>query len=113
MTFEEIGRSFLAHHGIKGQKWGVRRFQNPDGTLTPEGRKRYGVGQDCKMSKEGRKIYEQDKKHYSKMSKYIDDEGNLTSAGQARYDKIQNEVNEAANSVAKIEIGRASCRERV
>ncbi len=24
----------LYHHGIKGQKWGVRRFQNPDGTLT-------------------------------------------------------------------------------
>lgn len=30
----------LCHHGIKGQKWGVRRFQNKDGTLTPEGRKR-------------------------------------------------------------------------
>lgn len=33
---------YLAHHGIKGQKWGVRRFQNPDGTLTEEGRRRYG-----------------------------------------------------------------------
>lgn len=31
----------LSHHGIKGQKWGVRRFQNPDGSLTDEGRKRY------------------------------------------------------------------------
>ena len=28
------------HHGIKGQKWGVRRYQNPDGTLTAEGRKK-------------------------------------------------------------------------
>lgn len=28
------------HHGIKGQKWGVRRYQNPDGSLTPEGKKR-------------------------------------------------------------------------
>jgi len=32
---------YLMHYGIKGQKWGERRFQNPDGTLTPEGRARY------------------------------------------------------------------------
>lgn len=31
----------LYHWGIKGQKWGKRRYQNPDGTLTPEGEKRY------------------------------------------------------------------------
>ena len=33
---------YLAHHGIKGQRWGVRRYQNPDGTLTEAGKKRYG-----------------------------------------------------------------------
>ena len=32
----------LYHHGIKGQKWGVRRYRNEDGTLTPAGQKRYG-----------------------------------------------------------------------
>ena len=31
----------LYHHGIKGQRWGIRRFQNKDGSLTPRGRKRY------------------------------------------------------------------------
>lgn len=31
----------LKHYGIKGQKWGVRRFENADGTLTAEGRARY------------------------------------------------------------------------
>ena len=35
--------SDLRHHGIKGQKWGVRRFQNEDGSLTGAGRKRYGT----------------------------------------------------------------------
>lgn len=36
---------YLAHHGILGQKWGVRRYQNADGSLTAEGRKRRGLGE--------------------------------------------------------------------
>lgn len=34
----------LYHHGIKGMKWGVRRFQNEDGSYTGAGKKRYGIG---------------------------------------------------------------------
>ena len=36
----------LYHWGIKGMKWGVRRYQNPDGTLTAAGKKRYSDGGD-------------------------------------------------------------------
>lgn len=32
---------YLAHHGIQGQKWGIRRYQNKDGSLTSEGQVRY------------------------------------------------------------------------
>lgn len=39
-----INSTVLAHHGIKDMKWGVRRYQNPDGSLTPLGRQRYGKG---------------------------------------------------------------------
>ena len=35
--------SSLCHHGIKGQKWGIRRFQNEDGTYTEEGLKRRNI----------------------------------------------------------------------
>lgn len=33
--------AYLIHHGIKGQRWGVRRFQNADGSLTAAGKKHY------------------------------------------------------------------------
>ena len=35
-----ISDSELLHYGIKGMRWGIRRYQNPDGSLTPAGRKR-------------------------------------------------------------------------
>lgn len=41
---------YLIHHGIKGQKWGLRRFQNEDMSLTPAGRERYGVGTSTLVS---------------------------------------------------------------
>lgn len=37
----------MLHSGIKGMKWGIRRFQNKDGSLTPAGRKRYKGADDA------------------------------------------------------------------
>ena len=48
MAYYAVHRSNeMYHHGILGQKWGVRRYQNEDGTYTSEGaarRKRFGDG---------------------------------------------------------------------
>lgn len=41
----------IAHHGIKGQRWGVRRYQNDNGSLTPAGKKRQAK-QEVKAKKE-------------------------------------------------------------
>lgn len=40
-AYVECNYNAIYHYGVKGQKWGIRRYQNEDGTLTPEGIKRY------------------------------------------------------------------------
>ena len=73
----------LYHHGIKGQKWGVRRFQNKDGSLTPAGKKRYdepNVGRKTSESVtiDGQtfKVYGRNNKQYAdKVAKKAKDMG--------------------------------------
>lgn len=87
----------LYHFGIKGQKWGVRRFQNEDGSLTKEGIKRYGINKNGWMTEEGRKQYlddinsghrEIEERHLSKFKNmsYAEIENN------EEYDKAYNEM---------------------
>ena len=80
---EYYGTSFwaptntLSHHGIKGQKWGVRHWQNSDGTFNEAGKKRYfgnGGGENYKPVRSSggnvrrslAKVYEANEKYYSK-----------------------------------------------
>lgn len=56
MVYEVYNDDYLAHHGIDGMKWGIRRFQNPDGTLTAAGRERYRKNALEKLDTRTRKI---------------------------------------------------------
>jgi hypothetical protein len=49
----------LYHWGIKGMKWGYRRYQNPDGSLTPAGRKRY-TNKDGTLNEKGKKYMDKE-----------------------------------------------------
>lgn len=50
-------QNYLMHWGIKGQKWGIRRFQNEDGTLTEAGRARYQKQLDKDIQKKWWKVH--------------------------------------------------------
>lgn len=67
-----MNQTVLQHHGILGQKWGIRRFQNPDGSLTPRGRARLERKDEKWARTKGEKIKEKLQKTVSKdMNEFI------------------------------------------
>jgi hypothetical protein len=71
---------YLAHHGIKGQHWGVRRFQDEDGTMTAAGRKRHRTREEKWRDKMERKIGGRYDRQINKLEK-------RSSKKLAKYDK--------------------------
>ena len=51
-----MNQTVLQHHGILGQQWGVRRFQNPDGSLTPRGQAHLDKKDEKWASTKGEKV---------------------------------------------------------
>lgn len=62
--------SYLAHHGVLGMKWGIRRYQNEDGSLKPGGKGRYD-GEPIK----------------NRVKRYQNADGSLTKRGQRKFKK--------------------------
>lgn len=80
--------NYLAHHGIKGQQWGIRRFQNEDGSLTEEGKARYLNSDGTKNYKKIKKEAAEDAKEYARAKAYYGE-----GAGTRRK-KIKNLISE-------------------
>lgn len=80
-THEE---DFLSHHGILGQKWGIRRFQKKNGSLTAEGKERALQNEKKKLTEED---YEKmSDSEYNKAAKEFQDENDfLTTSGGENY----------------------------
>lgn len=101
----------LYHHGILGQRWGIRRYQNPDGSLTEAGRKHYdkldtkwASKNNDKVLKKAHKAVAKDMKVFSKeLSKqpgYLNANGQVSKKAINAYNRRMAELmNERVNNI--------------
>lgn len=106
---------YLAHHGIKGMKWGIRRFRNEDGTLTEAGKKRYAYADQLTYEGSGRtqkltdKLLKTDKRYGSKRTISRQAEinrqfGKISKSYEKDIEKAESVGNDAA--VRRLHAGR-------
>ena len=90
-----MGASYLIHYGIKGQKHGLRRYQNEDGTYTEEGKRHYGIGE----GPDNRQINIEEQ--YKKVKKGV------TKLASEDAKRRRNEIKEMISTGRKNEVSKA------
>ena len=90
----------LVHHGILGQKWGVRRYQNKDGSLTAAGKRRLGYGRN--------RTHQQAASDYRNVSSIADQAARASRSGQ----NLMNQSAERARQKARNSIDPSSMTDK-
>lgn len=119
----------LSHHGIKGQKWGVRRFQNEDGSLTAAGKSRYyGVSdggktkessskqsrKEARMKKKAakqaeiKKAAKEYKKAYDESSRLSDESSKYEAEAKELYKKLGSNMFQRVSAVRAAQNGKGT-----
>lgn len=106
-----VNTNELCHHGIKGMKWGIRRFQRKDGSLTPAGKKRYGdddnktrvPSEDHKQAQalKGKKLYELSNKELETLTRRMQLEQNYKNLNRQSVSKGRQMVSSVLAEVGK------------
>jgi len=95
-----VDEPYLSHHGILGMKWGIRRYQNPDGTWTEAGKKRYS--KDIEKAEQKRYKTIRDKRH-DEYSHHTDKLKSKIMQDELRYTKEFKEYSKAEQRRIKAE----------
>lgn len=106
-----ISTDELCHHGIKGMKWGIRRFQRKDGSLTLAGKKRYGdddnkarvPSEDHKQAQalKGKKLYEMSNKELETLTRRMQLEQNYKNLNKQSVSKGRQIVASVLTEIGK------------
>lgn len=107
VAMSEYDKNRIQHFGIKGQKWGIRRYQNEDGTLTEEGKKRYtyttGLPGERKMSLVGRiKFGNKYSNEFNAQNKYKGNAKEYEAKERQKFDEMteqENKMRELGNQM--------------
>lgn len=118
---KDISKNALVHYGTKNMKWGVRRFQNEDGTLTEAGKKRYlhmgnnhKLGSAIQAQEEKNKHYDTDTRAFQmKYTQYFKDKG-INESHKYSYNTMTSSNNDyAAWNKSKDNLLRAWTQSRI